>query len=99
MCKSVGDKKQPVRTCVCCRKTADKKDLIRVVRGADGAVRVDQTGKAAGRGAYICKSEKCVEMLTKTDKFKKALKCSVDAGIIDELKAIIKTDTEMPMDA
>ena len=36
-------------------------DLIRLVRGEDGDVRVDNQGRAAGRGAYICAAVECVE--------------------------------------
>lgn len=42
----------PQRTCVGCREVLSKRDLIRIVRSADG-VKIDPTGKEAGRGAYI----------------------------------------------
>lgn len=44
----------PQRTCVSCRKVADKRELIRVVRNADGSVEIDKDGKKPGRGAYLC---------------------------------------------
>ena len=42
----------PQRTCVGCREVLPKRTLIRIVRTAEG-VRVDPTGKLAGRGAYL----------------------------------------------
>jgi predicted RNA-binding protein YlxR (DUF448 family) len=43
----------PLRTCVGCRQVQGKRQLVRVVRQADGHVRPDATGKAPGRGAYV----------------------------------------------
>jgi predicted RNA-binding protein YlxR (DUF448 family) len=42
----------PQRTCVACREVLPKRQMVRIVRTADG-VRVDPTGKLAGRGAYL----------------------------------------------
>ena len=32
---------------------------MRLVRAADGAVQVDEAGKAPGRGAYLCRARSC----------------------------------------
>jgi len=50
----------PQRTCVGCREVLSKRDLIRIVRSADG-VKNDPTGKEAGRGAYIHDQISCWE--------------------------------------
>ena len=50
----------PQRTCVGCRKVLPKRSLIRLVRTPDG-IRVDPTGKAAGRGAYLHDARSCWE--------------------------------------
>jgi hypothetical protein len=49
----------PQRTCVGCREVQGKRQLVRVVRQADGHVRIDVTGKAPGRGAYIHTDVSC----------------------------------------
>ena len=49
----------PQRTCVACRQTKDKKELIRLVRVAGRGVEVDAGGKKAGRGAYLCRAQDC----------------------------------------
>jgi predicted RNA-binding protein YlxR (DUF448 family) len=49
----------PLRTCVACRSTSGKRDLVRIVRTPSGAVEVDETGKKAGRGAYLCARTAC----------------------------------------
>jgi hypothetical protein len=50
----------PQRTCVGCRTVLAKRGLIRIVRTAEG-VRVDPTGKLAGRGAYLHDRRTCWE--------------------------------------
>jgi len=32
---------------------------VRIVRGPDGTVIIDPTGKRSGRGAYLCESPEC----------------------------------------
>jgi len=51
----------PQRTCAACRLVKAKRELIRVVRVPDGRVCVDETGKANGRGAYLCRDRTCWE--------------------------------------
>ncbi len=48
----------PQRTCVGCRTVLPKRQLVRIVRSAEG-VRVDPTGKLAGRGAYLHDRRSC----------------------------------------
>ena len=49
----------PQRTCVVCRKVRPKRELLRIVRTPAQSLIVDQTGKAAGRGAYVCADAAC----------------------------------------
>jgi predicted RNA-binding protein YlxR (DUF448 family) len=49
----------PQRMCIGCRSVRSKRDLMRVVRSPEGAVHVDYTGKANGRGAYLCRNRLC----------------------------------------
>jgi predicted RNA-binding protein YlxR (DUF448 family) len=44
----------PMRTCVVCREKRPKRDLVRIVRTPSGEVVVDATGRANGRGGYLC---------------------------------------------
>ena len=50
----------PQRTCIGCRKVRPKDALVRLVRGADGRVHVDDVGRAPGRGAYVCSDPGCL---------------------------------------
>jgi predicted RNA-binding protein YlxR (DUF448 family) len=49
----------PQRTCVACRQTNAKRQLVRVVRAPDGSVTIDPSGKRSGRGAYLCDQHEC----------------------------------------
>jgi predicted RNA-binding protein YlxR (DUF448 family) len=56
----VAPRSEPERTCIGCRKTAGKRDLLRIVRTPQGEVRVDASGTAPGRGAYVHADRACV---------------------------------------
>ena len=64
----------PRRTCVVCRSTAAKRTLHRIVRSPAGTVSYDPTGKAAGRGAYLCGQPDCLEMAVRRRSIQRALK-------------------------
>lgn len=69
----------PQRTCVACRDTSAKRQLVRVVRQPDGSVKVDATGKANGRGAYLCARPACWDKALKHALLERALKTSLSA--------------------
>ena len=51
----------PLRTCIACRRSRPKRELIRIVRTPDGHVVLDPTGKKSGRGAYLVRGAFCWE--------------------------------------
>lgn len=79
-------KKIPQRQCVGCMEMKSKNELIRVVKGPDGEIFLDLTGKKNGRGAYICKSIKCLERAIKAKKFQRAFECEIPDSVTDALK-------------
>jgi len=83
----------PIRSCVVCRQTSDKKSLLRVVRAPEkdgGAVAVDPTGRANGRGAYICAALECIEKAAKQKRFERALSATVPATLTEDLREELK---------
>lgn len=78
----------PIRTCVSCRCPAPKGELQRIVSTAQGEVRLDLTGKAPGRGAYLCGSMKCYEIAMKSGKLAKALRCAIPHGLKADLERL-----------
>ena len=73
-------KKIPMRMCVGCREMKPKKELIRVVRPPEGSVMLDRTGKAAGRGAYVCPSSACLEKARKAKTLERTLERALSKG-------------------
>lgn len=82
-------KKVPVRMCVACRQGKPKKELIRIVRNKEGSVGVDLTGKAQGRGAYLCPSVDCLEKAVKSRALQRALECELTEEMASEIKRVI----------
>ncbi len=91
-------KKIPQRTCVGCREAKPKKTLIRIVRTPEKNIIVDPTGKANGRGAYICPKKECFEAAVKSKRLSRSLEVEISPEnlkmIEDELEAIIKKAAE-----
>lgn len=48
--------KIPMRRCIGCMESKPKQDLIRIAY-YDGELTVDITGRAKGRGVYLCKED------------------------------------------
>jgi len=69
----------PQRTCVACRRTAAKRELVRIVRMPEGSAEVDPTGKRSGRGAYVCAAPDCWRLAVQKGRLDRALKTSVSA--------------------
>lgn len=69
----------PERMCVACRQKFEKRQLKRIVWSTDNnTLIVDGTGKANGRGAYLCDNTACWERATRTDILDRALRRSLD---------------------
>ncbi len=86
-------KHKPRRTCVVCRGTTEKRDLIRVVRTPEGQIRVDPTGKANGRGAYLCQNPKCWKIgLGQQNILGRALKVTISDEDVAVLRYYLETE-------
>lgn len=84
------DKKIPLRKCISCNERKSKKDLIRLVKKGDKDVIIDKTGKANGRGAYLCLNLECIDDAEKTKKLSRALSTEVSQDIYDELRKLVE---------
>lgn len=78
-------KKIPLRKCVVTQIQLPKKELLRVVKTPQGEVKVDLTGKANGRGAYIQKDLATVELAKKRGSLQKALDTNISEDVYDEI--------------
>lgn len=84
-------KNEPKRTCVGCNEVKLKKELIRIVKNKDGNISIDRTGKANGRGAYICDNIECLEKLIKTKRLERTFETAIDEEVYNELKQTIRS--------
>ena len=76
----------PKRTCIGCNEVKDKKELIRIVKNKEGEIFVDKTGKANGRGAYLCDNIECLEKAIKTKKLERTFEVAIDSKLYEDLR-------------
>lgn len=86
-------KKTPMRMCVACRQMRPKKELVRIVRTPEGDVRLDTTGRANGRGAYLCASIECLNRAVKTRALERALEAKLDGDVLASLKEALHDES------
>ena len=82
-------KSLPQRSCIGCNTKKDKKDLISIVKNKDGNISIDKTGKANGRGAYICNNVECLEKAIKSKRLEKTFEEKIDNEIYENLRGVI----------
>lgn len=82
-------KNLPQRTCIGCNCQKDKKELIRIVKNKEGIISIDKTGKAQGRGAYICNNAECLEKAIKTKRLERAFGMQISNEIYENLRGVI----------
>ncbi|MCI8362014.1 MAG: YlxR family protein [Clostridia bacterium] len=80
----------PQRTCIGCNEIKAKKELIRIVKNKEGQIFIDKTGKANGRGAYICDNIECLEKAIKTKKLERTFETQISEDIYNELRQTMK---------
>jgi uncharacterized protein len=80
-------RRTPTRSCVVCRTARAKRDLLRVVRAPDGAVMYDPTGRANGRGAYVCRDGACIATATARGTLARTLEAAIPADLSLALEA------------
>lgn len=89
----------PMRTCVACRESKAKRELLRVVRTPDGHVVLDAGGKKAGRGAYLCAKLSCWETALKRKRLESELETTIsaeDRAALDTFVATLPPDEPAP---
>ena len=85
-------KKIPQRQCMGCRERKAKREMIRVVRGTDGIVRLDFGGKMNGRGAYICPDPECLKKAQRSKALERSLEVEIPAEVYDRLSKEIEVE-------
>ena len=75
-----------MRKCLGCNEMKPKRELIRVVRSPEGVISLDKTGKANGRGAYLCPDAACLKKLRKRKSLERAFKCQAPGEVYEGLE-------------
>ena len=83
-------RKIPMRTCVITKESLPKQELLRIVRTPEYDIKVDETGKLNGKGAYIKKDLAVLEKAIKTKILEKRLECKIEESVYEEIKKIIE---------
>ncbi len=85
-------KKIPLRKCVGCLQQHPKNDMVRIVHNKQGEITIDYTGKAHGRGAYICLNLSCFKNAQKKRALSRAFSCKVNDDVFEKLYEVFKKD-------
>ncbi len=84
------NKRVPMRMCSGCSEMKPKKELVRIVRGTDGTVSVDFTGKVNGRGAYLCPNLTCLNKAKKSGRIGKSLGVALTEEIYASIEEALR---------
>ncbi len=86
-------KKIPMRQCVGCREHRPKRELIRVVHTPEGKVMLDFSGKANGRGAYLCRSTECLRRAVRSRALERAFGAQVPEDVLARLEKELMSES------
>nr|WP_034466291.1 YlxR family protein [Butyrivibrio proteoclasticus] len=79
-------KKIPMRKCVGCMEMKEKKDLVRIVKSPEDEIFLDTTGRANGRGAYICNNAGCLKKAIKNKGLERSFKSQIPADVLQNIE-------------
>ncbi len=82
-------KSLPQRTCIGCNTQKNKNELIRIVKNKEGTIFIDKTGKAQGRGAYLCNDVHCLEKAIKSKRLERVFETKIADEIYDNLRGVM----------
>ncbi len=70
------------RRCVACRMSKQQEEMLRIAK-INGEYLLDPNYKLGGRGAYICKSNQCINLTIKKRLLNRAFKTNLDSSIYE----------------
>ena len=78
-------KKIPMRQCIGCGEMKSKKEMMRVLKNAEGEISLDTTGKKNGRGAYLCYSRECLQKAIKSKGLERSFQMKIPQEVYDTI--------------
>lgn len=88
------NKKIPMRQCIGCGEMKSKKEMMRVLKTAEGTITLDMTGKKNGRGAYLCISGECLEKARKNRGLERSFRMSIPTQVYENLEKEFQIEDE-----
>jgi predicted RNA-binding protein YlxR (DUF448 family) len=89
----------PLRRCVACGEQRQKRELVRLVRAEGGWIEVDAAPKAAGRGAYVCRTGECLNQAAEGKQISRSLKIPVPQEAAARIKEMARRASRVKKDA
>ena len=87
-------KKIPMRQCVGCGEMKNKKEMMRVLKPAEGHIVLDMTGKKNGRGAYLCMTKECLQRARKSKGLERSFKMTIPDELYENLEKEFDEDVQ-----
>ena len=88
------NKKIPMRQCVGCKEMKNKREMMRVLKTAEGPIVIDTTGRKNGRGAYLCMTKECLVKARKNKGLERSFKMSIPEEVYEELEKEFDEDVQ-----
>ena len=79
----------PERTCCGCKLRKPKRDMLRVVRFNGGEIEIDEGQIKPGRGAYVCISRSCLEILKEERGLNQSFRTFVPEAVYESIEQFI----------
>ncbi len=90
----MNTRKIPQRKCTGCGEMKPKKEMVRIVRTAEGGYEFDPTGKKNGRGAYICRNRDCLKLAAKNKGLERSFKAAIPPQVYEKLEGDVIFEEE-----
>jgi hypothetical protein len=88
----------PERTCIACHTKRPKWEMVRIVHTPEGTLEIDNRGKKAGRGAYLCRLQDCWEVGLAKKRIEHALRTEINAeqraGLMEYSRMMVEVDKD-----
>ncbi len=88
------NKKIPMRQCVGCKEMKSKREMMRVLKTAEGPIVIDTTGRKNGRGAYLCMTKECLVKARKNKGLERSFKMSIPDEVYEKLEKEFDEDVQ-----
>ena len=87
------NKKVPMRRCVGCMESKPQGELTRIAY-FDGELTIDLTGRAKGRGVYLCQDVQCIEKAEKRRALQRSFRTELSKTALEHVFLQLKGETE-----